>query len=138
MPANQTQSFLAAGGSPAQVTLSSIHGLWGGHEIGVSAGGAIRVRPVDRARHETLLEVDDPPAAAAVFAALVAHDFVALARAPVDRPPALAPDTAITTVTLTNGAGQAERLWFGEHDRLAPGLAAIRDALLDLRRLARP
>ncbi|NTW03555.1 MAG: hypothetical protein HGA19_20160 [Oscillochloris sp.] len=135
---NQTTAFLLMGDrATAQVFLSSLHGLWGGYEVLVSASGTILVRLVDQAQHSLQFDLGpDVETANLVFTTLINNDVVALARSS-EPPQALLPDTAITKITLINGAGQEMSLSFDEHNELTPGLTVIRDALLALRQRTR-
>lgn len=134
MSSNETGLFLGppAGWINNTLELSSVHGLWGGHEITLRGDGSTDILLVDKAQHARRFQLAlDAEEASGLFGLLAKHNFLALGQhtdAPADR----TPDSATTTISLTNGAGQSHQLAYSEHGELGPGLEAIVAALLGL------
>lgn len=132
---NLTSAFL---GDPATwptigLSLSSVHGLWGGHVLVVTGAGAATVRLIDPAQHERAYTAAiGAPAAHDLLRRCIAHDLLAIE--PPERA-SLIPDESTSTFRLSRGR-RAFSLCSYANDPPHAGLAAISAALLALRDLA--
>jgi len=129
---NLTASFL---GDPAtwrraQLSLSSVHGLWGGYIIVVAGIGAATVRLIDRGQYERSYQLALGEAEAhALLRRCIEHDLLAID--PPERA-SLAPDEAQSIFQLTCGRRTFSLISWA-NDAPHAGLQAIAEALLALR-----
>lgn len=132
---NITSAFL---GDPASwpaigLSLSSVHGLWGGHVLAVTGAGAATVRLIDPRQHERAYAAAiGAPAAHDLLRLCVAHDLLAIEL--LERA-SLVPDEATSIFRLSRGR-RVFSLFSYANDPPQPGLATIAAALLELRDLA--
>jgi hypothetical protein len=132
---NLTSEFLGspAGWGAAGLSLSSVHGLWGGYVLAVTGAGAATVRLIDPGQRERAYATEiGAPAAHDLLRLCVTHDLLAIE--PPERA-SLVPDEASSTFRLSRGR-RAFALVSYANDPPHAGLAAIAAGLLALRGLA--
>jgi hypothetical protein len=129
---NLTAGFLGelSHWSSAWLSLSSVHGLWGGYILVVAASGAATIRLIDPGSNERRYEIDLGAEAAHVLLRLcVEHDLLA-----IDQPErtSLIPDETQSIFQLGHGR-RTFTIVSWSNDPPHAGLAAIGGALLALR-----
>jgi hypothetical protein len=129
---NLTAGFLGdeATWQRARLSVSSVHGLWGGHIIAAGGDGAALIRLIDPGRRERRYAIEiGQPAARELLRRCVEHDLLAID--PPERA-SLMPDEAQSVIQLAVGR-RAFTLSTWANDPPHAGLNAILAALLALR-----
>lgn len=118
---NETAQFL--GGRDrwrgAALSWDEVHGLWGGWYVRVGGDGRVVVKGVPPSAPQVQLQKRlAPESLAALFQVCIESNVVAMQFPPRDM---YLPDEGHTTLTLTNGNGEARKVVRWAHDPMDEG-----------------